>query len=213
MCSRLRFDRHLLSVFPGTKLRANWHVYHPWLLSALLQRPQPSAQVNLASEPFRPFLCELDQAQAGLLQSSGPRAAGKAEGLSHRLGGRTGPAAGKKGQSPEEAGPGAGRGLGRTPPTPPPRPAHPTSHPRRGTAEAPLFPAGLVSPHGPPHHCHGLERRRDMDGQGSGAGTVRDAPLATPAARPTLFSTSIPVLLPCMELRVGAASGGHLQQP
>ena len=190
MCSCLRFDRHLLSVFPGTKLCANWHVYHPWLLSALLQRPQPSAQVNLASEPFRPFLCELDQAQAGLLQSSGPRAAGKAEGLSHRPGGRTGPAAGKKGQSPEEAGPGAG-------------PAHPASQarpprlpPRRGTAEAPLFPAGLESPHGPPHHCHGLERRRDMEGQGSGAGTVRDAPLATLAARPTLFSTSIRVPLP-----------------
>lgn len=46
-----------------------------------------------------------------------------------------------------------------------------------------------------------------MDGQGSRAGTVRGVPLATPAARPTLFSTSIPVPLQCMELRVGAASG------
>ena len=174
MYSCLRFDRHLLSVFPSTKLRANWHVYRPWLLSAFLQRPQHPAQVNLASEPLRPFLCESGQAQAGLPQSSGPRAAGKAEGLSHRLRGRTGPAAGKQGRSPEEAGPGEGRGLGRA------GPAHPASHPRRGPAQAPLFPAGLVSPRGPPHHCHGLERRRAMEGQGAGAGTVRGGPLATP---------------------------------
>lgn len=120
MCSCLRVDRHLLSVFPGTKLRANWHVYRPWLLSALFQRPQHPAQVSLSSEPFRPFLCEPGQAQAGLPQSSGPRAAGKAEGLSHRLRGRTGPAAGKKGRSPEEAGLGEGRGPPAPPPTPPP---------------------------------------------------------------------------------------------
>lgn len=31
-----------------------------------------------------------------------------------------------------------------------------------GRAEAPLFRAGLVSPHGAPHHCHCLERRPDQ---------------------------------------------------
>lgn len=49
-----------------------------------------------------------------------------------------------------------------------------------------------------------------MEGQGAGAGTVRGARLATPPPHPpptTLFSTSIPVPLPCMELWVGAASG------
>ena len=101
------------------------------------------------------------------------RRGGAHQGRAHREGPRAQQEArrGKKSRSPEEAGQGRG-GAGRV---------HPLLPAEMERAEAPLFPAILVSPHGAPHHCHRLEPKTShRTPRPWGLGPVRGIPPALP---------------------------------